>query len=64
VSQHQSRVSPLSPAILPPELQVKSITLNYPEFCLLIGLVAAQANSDQDSTGEWRRLYVRLGGAA
>jgi hypothetical protein len=50
------------PASLAPEHQVKRIALSYPDFCLLIGLVAERANSDQDSTGEWRRLYMRLGG--
>jgi hypothetical protein len=48
---------------IPPELQVKTIALTYPEFCLLLGVVADRANANQDSTGEWRRLYVRLGGS-
>lgn len=52
-----------SPISLEPEHQVKTITLSYSDFCLLIGLVAARAGSDQDSTGECRRLYVRLGGS-
>ena len=44
------------------EHQVKTISLTYPDFCLLIGLVAERAGSDLDSTGEWKSLYVRLGG--
>ena len=46
-----------------PECQVKTLTLSYTDFCLLISVVAAQANSDKDATGEWKRLYVRLGGS-
>lgn len=47
---------------LPLEDQIKTITLSYPEFCLLIEVVALRAGSDQDSSGEWMRLYKRLGG--
>ena len=47
---------------LPPEDQIKTISLSYPEFCLLIEVVALRACSDQDSSGEWMRLYKRLGG--
>lgn len=51
-----------SPSQLTPEDQTKNFTLSYPEFCLLIEVVAAQANSNQDSSGIWTRLYKRLGG--
>lgn len=44
------------------ENQIKTFTLSYPEFCLLIGVVAARAGSARDITGEWMRLYKRLGG--
>ena len=44
------------------EDQIKTISLSYPEFCLLIEVVALRACSDQDSSGEWMRLYKRLGG--
>ena len=47
---------------LAPEHQIKTFTLSYPEFCLLIEVVALRAGSDQDSSGEWMRLYKRLGG--
>lgn len=45
-----------------PEDQVKTFTLSYPEFCLLIAAVAARADSVRDSSGDLSRLYKRLRG--
>jgi hypothetical protein len=45
-----------------PEGQLKTITLTYSAFCLLIGVVALHADSSNDTSVEWRRLYRRLGG--
>lgn len=50
------------PSELLPEVQTKTFTLSYPEFFLLIEVVAAYANSNQDSCGAWKRLYKRMGG--
>jgi len=46
------------------EHQVKTFTLTYPEFCLLIEVVAARAGTKLDIKGDWTRLYKRLGGRA
>ena len=67
VDQVQSRATPAGPAALPISLelehQVKTFTFSYLDFCLLISLVAVQVGSDEDSTGGFTRLYVRLGGS-
>lgn len=45
-----------------PEDEVKTLTLSYPEFCLLIEAVAARANARNADSRDWIRLYKRLGG--
>lgn len=57
----KNRMNTLSTS-LAQEDQIKTITISYPEFCLLIDVVALRAASDQDTSGEWVRLYKRLGG--
>lgn len=47
---------------LAPEHQIKTFTLSYTEFCLLMEVIALRADSEQDTSGEWVRLYKRLGG--
>lgn len=49
-------------ASLAPKDQIKTFTLAYPEFCLLIDVVARLANSRSDTSGEWNRLYNHLVG--
>lgn len=46
------------------EDQVKTFTFTYADFCLLIAVVAQHASCELDISGEWRRLYLRLGGEA
>lgn len=61
-----SRKSQMSTSLssTPPEHQIKTLTLTYPEFCLLIEVVAARAGTKLDIKGDWTRLYKRLGGRA
>lgn len=63
MNQRQHRLQVIDPLTLPPEHQVKTFTLSYPEFCLLIDLVAERTHSSQYRSGEWRQLYLRLGGS-
>lgn len=62
-SRNALPVMNISVESLAPECQVKTLTFSYTDFCLLISVVAAQANSDKDATGEWKRLYIRLRGS-
>lgn len=63
MNQRQHRLLVIDPSTLPPEQQVKTFTLSYPQFCLLIGLVAERTHSSQHRSGEWRQVYLRLGGS-
>lgn len=62
VTRNEKSEMSTMPVPLPPEEQIKTFTLSYPEFCLLIDVVGLRAGSDQDTSGEWMRLYKRLGG--